>query len=459
MRISSIQNNSFYFKKAKPSFASKVIYEKSNYPLSQNAKDFIDKFEELPEPQKKEECKYLGSGMTGSAYYTPLFNFVIKQSSRPNDYKNSRDYKGSLYQENDVLLALNPHVEHTQYGIAYVETEKGGKFLISTLVDGKKADVNNNPLNNKKLDRLLRTLYRLDKNGILNTDLSSSNILYTDDNYANIIDYQWGEKFKPGCFTSFKYVSLPGFEEPSNMNMFEGASFAGYLERCENPRELLKDYLLLKAHYTEKKIDFLERQNGNSYYIDDRIDFEKAKLEAYKNPTDDVLNAELLKMTIMKEHRRQYNYIDIDINDENKNILEMFNHCVLGTIAAETLSKYTSSDNEKYFYYMRQYGEYYNTRNKKDYTATMEWIAKMCAGTESRLSSVFKQNKIMNISSDYNSLISIKFNSMADNLKLSELIRNKTTQVSNITRNCYEMLKGKDFLLDNTLSNISRLLY
>lgn len=423
------------------SFTSRVVFESPAGRLTTAQKDFIDKFEESDDTEKIADmnCEYLGEGISAKAYFSPLYDFVIKQTKNDSALPRKERYaSGSLYQENEILQRINDHVTHTQRGVAYVETEKDGQFLISTLVDGERANCVVNPYNEENMSRLLRTLYRLDKNGIINTDLTGSNVLVTP-SQANIIDYQWGEIFDAGSYNDFKYIQLPQFEAPSNMTTFEGAGLTGYIEQHPEPRKFLKEYLTIKSKYIDKKIHKLEKlyEETGSYYLPERIEFEKSKAHVYKNITDDVLNVELLKMRLMKNHRRQYTCIDPEVV-KSRNVLEAIKWCADGYLVSNCLKNYPvnldnyDEESQKYFNFMKRYGEFGVNRAKEEYPETLKWIAKMLDGSEERKDNIFYSGEIgpINIKknplgdlefSNYSNTASFQAKASATNQKVNEL--------------------------------------
>ncbi len=386
------------------SFTSRVNHiEPYNAPLTEEAKDFIDKFEEVGDSErtKKLNCKYLGEGVYSKAYFVPNLNFVIKENKRKPIIPPKRpDQMGSLSHENSILYGINEHVDHSQKGIAYVETENGGQFLISSFVAGKKMDPKTNPIDEKTMDRLLRTLYRLDKSNILNSDLSGSNILITEDKYANLIDFQWGEKTNPSYSNSYyKNFSFPEFEAPNNMTSYEGASLSGYLNRLDNGREFLEKYLFLKSHYCEKKAKKLQElySETRSSYLPERIEFENLKAYAYTHPTDNVINAELLKMNIIKNHRNQYTFYDENVV-ESRNMLVAINHCIKAKYSADKLAQLKSDSEDpfinKYFKYMNKYGVFWQTNCRNWYPETLKWIYRVVAGDEYAIPTIYFPEEI-----------------------------------------------------------------
>lgn len=365
-------------------FKSRVIYEKSKINLSEQQKRYIDNFEE----GKVYDTKFLGEGVTSKAYYSTSQDFVIKQNKQ-NPYvpNKKREEMGSLAHENNILLSIGDNVKTSQKGIGYVETEKGGQFLLSTLMRGKPANVWSNPFEEKHIDRLLRNLYRLDKTQIIHCDLCRSNLLLDTNFDVNIIDYQWGEKFN----YSYPYANyllensfFPPFEMPNNATMFETAALPGYLKSMSkaNAEEFLCKYLKNKAIYTEKKYDKMKNNlNLDNTLSDDIMNFELAKTKAYNSQDASIRTAELLKMNILNTHRRQYSCYDIN-KIEPRNILRAIPLMIKAKQFADKLStiRASFSCDETYFKYMNKYGYFWQNKINRWYPNAIEWLFKVVTG-------------------------------------------------------------------------------
>lgn len=390
-------------------FTSKVtnVYPPSAN-ITQQQKDFIDRFEEYGDYYSRTNylnCKFLGEGVCSKAYYSKTYDFVIKEN-KPNPYipKKSFTEEGTLYHENSILNSLEKDFENSQKGIALLHTEKDGQFLLSTLVQGKPANIDTNPYTQKTVSRLLRTLYRLDKNGVVNTDLSGANVLLTSNQEINLIDYQWAEKTK---FTkdnySYKLIKFPEFEAPANDVMFERAGLAGYLDDLADrsvyqARNFLKMYLGEKAHFCEKRADKIQKEldtRGSNYYnasestVKERIEFEKLKAEIFLNPPESVMDTEILKINMLKQQRKAHAYFDKNVN-EPRNILMGIPYSLRAYFSANELTQRAKEEQtitqdpklKKYFSYMERYGDYWQGNFRSWYPATFNWVYNVVTGKE-----------------------------------------------------------------------------
>lgn len=413
-------------------FKSKVIYEDSNIPLTSQEKDYIDRFEE----GRTYDHRFLGEGVVSKAFYSSSQDFVIKQN-KVNSYLPSKERNefGSLAHENKMLLKIDPNVKTTQRGKAYVETKKGGKFLISSFVSGKPANRYTNPFKEKHIDRLLRNLYRLDKSFIIHSDLSNPNLLLDTNDNVNLIDYQWADEYDlyyDYCNFNLRNSSFPPFESPNNASMFEAAGLAGYTRpmSIDQAKNFLKKYYENKTHYVEKNIRRLEEINKQSGMTLGRaIEFEKSRAKAYGYMDENILNAETHKMNILNLHRRQFSCHDLNKVDP-RNILRAIPLCIRAKECADALANYDEGAfvDETYYSYMRQFGEFWQENIEKWYTQTLKWIFKLVSREISDPVKVYFPEKI----DDYNNLdivksswsytVPRKFSSI--DLQLRELFKN-----------------------------------
>lgn len=429
-------------------FKSKVVYEKSapERSLSNSAKQFIDRFDE----GDRRGAILLGKGVTAEAYFVPEFGFVIKQGhENPYIRKKRRGELGSLAYENDILISIDPKVEHSQHGIAYVETENKKEYLLSTFVPGIAADAKTNPLNSTRMDRLLRTMYRLDKSGIIHSDLSGPNVLFDKGDNANIIDYQYGEKVdlsKNCCNYGIITAQFPFFEAPNNATMFEGAALSGYLRdlSSSDAEKLLKEYTMNKAYYNAKKA---KRLKG------DMSAFEQYKAAAFEHPNEDVLNAEVLKMNIINCQRRQYTGHDPNVITE-RNILKSIPLMIRAKDSADSLANFqpSYSSNIGYVAYMKNLGKHWSNILNNWYPGTIKWIHNMLAGYERpEHSRIIFSNKLDDFKGldlvDIGNSYKIEDMHRAEDLRLREIFLNsfKNKYISENAKNEVETILHRIF--------------
>lgn len=386
-----------------PAFGSRILSEWALVSLTPYEKNYIDDFEE----GKVSDIKYLGEGVTSKAYYSPICNFVIKHNKFNPYVEDKASWShGSLAHEYKILTQISPKVKSTQRGIAYLETEKGGKFLLSTLVAGTPADINSNPFTSKYIDRLLRNLYRLDKSGIIHSDLSRPNLLLDNENNVNIIDYQWADKYDLNQ-TSYNFnlrnAAFAPIEAPNNANMFESAALAGYSRKIpkNDLQVFLKNYYSNKAHYVEKNIkrlnSFIQSEDCYSNSVNNLVDFEQAKLKAYSNIDPYIVEAEVLKMNILNLHRRQYSCYDIN-KIEERNILRAIPLTLKAKECAEKLYNYTKGYEVDRAYYagMKKIAEFWQKNMWHWYIPALMNVFDILSGEKQDPAKIYFPEKLFN---------------------------------------------------------------
>lgn len=407
------------------SFGAPITYIDTKRPgyLSQAAKEFIEHFDDLTFSRKS--AYKLGSGQTSNAYYIKDFGFVIKQNFEKFARKIGKRAPGSLFHENLILKKLNPKVEeYSQKQIAFIQTENDNEYLISSFAYGNEINYNARKLNFKDLDRILRVCYRLDKNGILQTDMACGNIFLDSNSKPTFLDYQW-------AIPDFTYNSLasylncqpfPDFEIPANDTQFETCALGAYLnemsknESSLNCREFLKNYLMKKSKYCQKKAQILEKNTRGYNYEKERIEFEKAKANVFRNPSESVINCELLRINILHQFRKQYSVTELPICGEPKNLIKFFVHAASLKLSAETLKDldtpdYLSQDEKTYFRYMKRYGQYWSNMINNIFKQTSKSILDHIQGYEYN-NEYFDKDKIVKVDSagDLKRILDIPYN-------------------------------------------------
>ena len=238
------------------SFGAPITYIDTKRPryLSQASKEFIEYFDDLTSSTKN--AYKLGNGQTSNAYYIKDFGFVIKQNFEKFARKIGNTSMGSLFHENLVLKKLNPKVEeYSQKQIAFIKTANNNEYLISSFAYGNEINYNERKLNSKDLDRILRVCYRLDKNGVLQTDMACGNIFLDSNSKPTFLDYQWAipDFTYNSLATSLNCQPFPDFEMPANDTQFESCALGSYLnemsknESYSSCKEFIENYLKKKT--------------------------------------------------------------------------------------------------------------------------------------------------------------------------------------------------------------------
>lgn len=371
----------------KTPFQSRIIKISSKYKrplISRAEREFIDVFEELSTEQKA--AYKISEGKTSDIYFVKQFGIVIKAIKTGLDEVVTKFLNGSLKNENDILQELNSTKKtFTQRGIALVDTENGSKFLLSRFVKGKPADAVNNPLNAEKLDSVFDSLLKLDKEHMINFDWNIGNVLIDENNKAVLLDFQWAQKFDHFAKTNIPNVITPPFEVPSNLSTYEVSTISPYIKELvalggkSEALDFFKTYLSVKSKYNTKLKEYLniakyEIAESQLSLAKEKIRFEKLKGIVFQDPSEAVVNAELLKMNTLFNDLRQSYYFAPDLGD-NKNIYTAFHHMAQAQNSAKALTEikipvFASKEEKEYLQKMREYGKFLSDTLSKKYSET-----------------------------------------------------------------------------------------
>jgi hypothetical protein len=185
--------------------------------------------------------------------------------------------------------------------------------------------------------------------------------------------------------------------------MFESACLAGYC-RSLTPNEariFLKKYYVNKAHYNEKNVRRLKELQEEYRYFDfsEMIKFEEARVKAYGNMDDYILDAENMKMNILNLHRRQYSCYDLN-KTQPRNILRAIPLCIRAKEYADALANYDRGYDvdSTYYSYMREYGKFWQRNIEAWYIKSLEWIYDLVAKFEYDPAKIFFPEKFNDFS-------------------------------------------------------------
>ncbi len=401
------------------SFKSKVVYSESiskniTSQALENIKKFVDLFEDATSSQRywnrprdsfskainngflswqNFESYHLGSGMAGNTYKVYVDNvlkYVIKEPKKKEC--NDPVYgPGGLHSEFRNLEQLSNDSKY-QAGIAFLKTEDGNHFLVSEFEDGE--PVGGKGYNFKEMTRhhvkdSLDILKKLDNDYMFNSDWNIGNIFYKGDgssSYPKVIDLQW---FCSMSDADNMFYFAPN-EKRTNMLPFEGGLVATYLSNLyektkdvNTARKWLSDYLKIRADY-----------------CDTSNNFERLRKVVYQNPTEDVLDAEIMRLALLKNHTHQFLYTDRQ-NEEERDMLKMVRYQVRANNAAKFLEEFkpqksesSMSQNEKeYFEEMRKFGESWRNKTKSDYRSSIDWMKKLVSGEVTQTTGLYGTGK------------------------------------------------------------------
>jgi hypothetical protein len=206
------------------------------------------------------------------------------------------------------------------------------------------ASPNFNPLNKNHLEKMINYCAEMDAKGFTHCDLQVKNFLTTQDGKLGIIDFETDRlKNNPSDILLgrnkhvydrwhlyFEGVSdNPFYHAPSNASNFEYRALQGYMEKMPDGQQkpFFTDYLKIRgAEYHTKQAEFLKGLKDNKQneifeniqnkirgkskaepdtikkyvknMLNKAIRHEEISAEALKNPSDNVIKAEFLKMQL-----------------------------------------------------------------------------------------------------------------------------------------------------------------
>ena len=422
MHIQKINVNGVSLQKNSTNFKSRVVYEISQTPLSSSVKDFIDTFEERFPKQssgkRSAEKRYSNNGFTvfdiksgesGIVYMIEPNNggrkFVMKESF-PLRYKSRYDSDlGGLRHEYNAMVEASSASERAQKPIAYVRTENGSSFLLSeymsdivpanfkTASEGKSGLEMGEPY----FTTVLEIIDNFDEKDLFDPDMTRDNVsINKNDKTAKILDFQWALLSGTHSKNNNAVFTFARCEAETNCAAFEGGALADYPigelkelrkqqmnqnfsvsieEKKKEIRDKLKQYFMIRADYAEKLAD----RTGN--------DFERVKAQVYRNPSDDVIDAELLRMSILRNNRLQFLYTDDNI-ERPRNMMKLIRYSALAKLSAKKLSEFKpqypfeTQEEREYFEYMREFGKSWNNNASNWYPGTVDYLKRVVEGKD-----------------------------------------------------------------------------
>lgn len=299
-------------------------------------------------------CK--NSGCNGSVSTIFDMPYVVKRLHNPAVCNSGAEKEIKALVALEVNDIVNGNIQNGLYGY---KNAQGDVYIVSSKINGKNPDVKTNPLNRENLEYLIKTIVFLDSpdkywnhkspyNPIrpfsfpLHCDLKAGNILVTDKK-AGIVDFEYLDfaKIFPSRFSkqNKKWGFINNYSDIngliSNLRNFEYRTLLPYLEKCDNPKDLFKQYLNIKSGYYEK-------MSKKYSHIEERLSFgmptfwfnmllgkigkireierkQKAISEALFNPDKDIIKSEAMKIQIARyiyllstTSHGDKNYINID---------------------------------------------------------------------------------------------------------------------------------------------------
>ncbi len=317
-------------------FTSKVT-RVINGSVPDNIKEQVDIFEET----NGKNAKKLGQGLFAEAYLIKGTKCVIKKS-KPG---KPAAINGDFSQEAKALLNIPSGFTHAQRLIGNVETEDENFYLLSTFVDGKIPDGDKIKWNKESLSSILSSLADLDAARVYHGDVSRCNCLITEDDEVNLLDFQYCDKFdikgdETHRINAEKY-KVPYFIAPSNAQMFEEANLATYLTTIDEneARELFKTYLSEKSKYHLKRAKEFSKQGARP----EIIQYEGLMAKYLKNPSDEMIKLQAMKMQILSTHRFVLSAMDTRKQDDLYNIMSAPVYYLHAIEDSNKMAEYASS--------------------------------------------------------------------------------------------------------------------
>lgn len=317
------------------------------------------------------KSNHFGEGVNGQAFHYGQ-DLVIKKS-KPNALCQNNIMTEA--QKLDLLYEFlkergkNFNLANTQKGIAAFQLNNGESYLISTLVKGKKADYDTNPLNHENLTSLVSIITELDKGSdkygrLMVYDLNSGNIHFTKDK-AGILDFEHlkGENLDDSIknviidknYGAAVHTSDTSFLD-SNLRSFEFSALYDYLTNTpvQISRKLFNEYLNIKSSYHKNMAEHLKQQAKNSIYpeiVENIANSELAhsNILASKNLPKDIIKSEAMKiqmaqfMFISSRHCNSSNirFNPLQIAQYRQKGLEYFNEKLIEALHSGNSDKIT----------------------------------------------------------------------------------------------------------------------
>ena len=256
------------------------------------------------------------------------------------------------------------HLSRTEHKFDKVNTEEKQIFI------GYKSP-SSEPLfkkGNSTLHDTMDIVKSLDDRNIFNANLNIGNILYSDCE-PKLIDLQW----QMPMYKAHKFFTFATNEKETNFASFETGFIASYLHGVNEKNALDGNSQRGKIEARAFLKDYLKER---AKYCDTSNRFERLKQTVYQNPTEDVLDAEILRLSILKNHTHQFLYND-GANETPRDMLKGLRYMARANFSAKMLSEfqpqdYVSEEQREYFEEMRKLGSFWHGKTHKWYREGLE---------------------------------------------------------------------------------------
>ncbi len=368
-----------------------VIWKNATTELIEKIAKFIEKFEDFGtlkvkngEPyslnldSEEYNVTYLGDGIAGDVYKVSVDGdnkYVIKKPKK-KICTNTVWGEGGIKHEFEMLEKYQDNTKFQQ-GITLMETWDGNFFMVSKFVKGKPAGKNANGFNELTKEGIKDTLNILDdmdNDKIFNADWNINNIFYLGDD-PKMLDLQWAYPTS----RSDDFFHFICKEKTTNKASYEMGTVGTYMRHLyektgskSKTREFLKTYLMERAKH-----------------CDTSNELEAIRKAVYQNPTEDVLDVEILRLSVLKNHVRQFLYLD-KRNEERRDMLCMLRYQARGNFAAKQLKYFQpqrpysqiSPDEKVYFQEMQRFGLDWHVTTKQWYKDSIDWMKELVGKTK-----------------------------------------------------------------------------
>lgn len=401
-----------------------MSYPKTEYSASETVDSYkVEKFwglsSETKDVYENYKAKYLGGGISGDVYsiyegYSDSPSYVMKEVKKKK-HSDPIYGPGGIMQEFENLKKYGG--KNFQTGIALMKTRDGNFYLVSKFEDGEAAGIKHlspteskfNPIMTKSqiertpmvpgihglyderyyvsgLFHSLKFMEYLDQQNLFNSDLNIGNILFTEDeqtlfspNGRNVakaycekpilIDLQW---LMP-MYKAEDFFTFAPNEKRTNFASFEAGFVASYLHGLNEYNTLNGNIRTGKEVSREFLRSYLQER---AKYCDPSNRFERLRQAAYQDLTDDVLDAEILRLSILKNHSHQFLYND-GLNETPRDMLKGLRYMARANFSAKMLSEFkpqgpVSDVQREYFEEMRKLGSFWHGKTQKWYREGLE---------------------------------------------------------------------------------------
>ena len=136
---------------------------------------------------------------------------------------------------------------------------------------------------------------------------------------------------------------------------------------------------------SDERETFVEYLKLRSEYFDKDNEFDVVRSEVLKNPSDDVVDVETLRLSILANNTRQFLYSDESVEEPHE-MLKFIRPLLIANYSAKMLEKFKpkkenlSENEKKYFEYMKQLGAFWHERLKKEASEKLPNFAKIITG-------------------------------------------------------------------------------